>query len=263
MITLSKIFVYPIKSTAPVELDAVSAEPEGLAHDRRYVVTDEKNRFLTARRFPRMLLIRSEITGESLRVTAPEHTTLLLSPTTFPDVYEPMTIWRDTVQAQRCGAEADEWMSRFLGIKARLFYMGADSCRTTGDGGVVSFADGAPLLVLSEATVADLNTRLAKPVTIRNFRPNFVVSGASAYAEDDWADFSIGGVRFASLHRCARCILTTIDPLTAQPDAQRQPLATLLEYRRGEDGQAYFGRNVAVRSDGIVRTGEPVVFDPN
>lgn len=260
LIRLAKIFIYPIKSTAPVELDSASVEPEGLAHDRRYVVTNEEGRFLTARQVPRLLLIQCEILGDAIRLNAPDCSPLTLSPGSFKNEYDPITIWRDTVEAQRCGAEVNDWLSHVLGFKAKLYYMGKQSHRPTKEGGVVSFADGAPLLVLSEATVDDLNTRLETPVSMRHFRPNIVVTGAEAYAEDDWPDFSIGEVRFAALRRCARCILTTIDPVTAVPDAQKQPLVTLMQYRRGDDGQTYFGRNVAARSGGIIRFGQALEF---
>jgi uncharacterized protein YcbX len=262
VITLSKIFIYPIKSTAPLELNSAEVLPEGLAHDRRYVVTDDRGRFFTARRFPKMVLIRTELLGSGLRISAPDAAPLTIGPQDFEPDYDPVRVWSDTVAAQRCGKAADNWFSRFLGTDARLYFMGARSRRPSRAGGVVSFADSAPLLVLSENSVADLNTRLETPVEMQNFRPNLVVSGCPAYAEDDWPDFHIGAVSFKSLWRCSRCILTTVHPDTGQLHPQRQPLATLMDYRRGPDDEAYLGRNVAAQNAGLVQTGDEISFLP-
>lgn len=257
MITLARIFVYPIKSTAPVELAQAQVEPEGLARDRRYVVTDRRGRFLTARRFPRMVLIRAQLADAGLNVEAPGAARLELEPARFPDAYDAVRVWRDDVAAQRCGDEADEWFTRFLGLDARLYYMGERSHRPARGGGEVSFADSAQLLVLSAASVADLNTRLETPVGIRNFRPNLVVSGTTAYAEDEWPDFRIGSAGFRALWPCSRCVLTTVDPDTGTMDPQRQPLDTLMDYRRAGD-DALFGLNVGVLQPGRVQVGETV-----
>lgn len=260
MVHLSHIFVYPIKSTAPLRLDSAEVEAEGLAHDRRYVVTDDKGQFFTARRFPRMVLIQSELQDWGLRVRAPDMPALDLVEADFAPEYDAITVWKDAVQGQRCGESADAWFSQYLGTRARLYFMGEKSHRPLRTGGVVSFADGAPLLLLSEASVADLNTRLETPVELRNFRPNLVVSGCEAFAEDDWEGFRIGEVGFKNLWSCARCILTTIHPDTAQLHPDRQPLATLLDYRRGPGDEAYFGQNVGATNFGAIRAGQTVTI---
>lgn len=257
MITLSRVFVYPIKSTAPVELSEAEVQRRGLANDRRHVVTDAQGRFFTARRFPRMVLIRSQILGDGLRVTAPGMPPLSLQPESYPDAYDGVRVWNDDIAGQHCGEQADAWFSHYLGKTAKLFYMGARSERPGRGGSELGFADSAPLLVLSAASVADLNTRLRSPVSIRNFRPNLVVSGSGAYAEDEWEDFSIGDARFRGLWRCSRCVLTTVDPDTGVMDAQRQPLDTLMAYRR-EGEEAMFGRNCSVTGPGRIRVGQPL-----
>lgn len=260
MVTLARIFVYPIKSTAPVELAAAEVEPQGLAHDRRYVVTDARGRFVTARRFPRMVLVQPTLVGAGLSLAAPGSDTLRLDPPSFPDSYDKIRVWRDEVDAQRCTREADEWFTRFLGIDARLYFMGEHTQRPRRGGGKVSFADAAELLVLSAASVADLNTRLETPVGIRNFRPNLVVSGSTPYAEDDWPDFQVGTARLRALWRCSRCVLTTVDPDTGRLHPDRQPLETLMQYRRDGE-QAMFGLNVGVARPGRLRVGDAIEFD--
>ena len=260
MVSVSRIFVYPIKSTGPVELSTAEVRERGLQHDRRYVVTDPKGRFFTARRFPRMVLIRAQILDEALTVSAPGQPGLALAPADFPAEYDAITIWKDKVQGQRCGPAADAWFSQYLGADARLYYMGAESHRPVrGGGGEVSFADAAPLLVLSESSVADLNTRLAEPVSIRNFRPNLVVSGVDAYAEDGFGDFTAGGAGFKALWRCSRCVLTTVHPDTGVRNTESQPLKTLMDYRR-EGNEALFGLNVGVAAPGRIAVGDELKF---
>lgn len=262
MAILSHIFIYPIKSTAPIRLQEAQVQAEGLARDRRYIVTDEQGRFFTARRFPRMVLIQSELNDWGLRVNAPQMPTLDLVPADFRPDYQPVQVWKDTVDGQRCGDVADRWFSDYLGVQARLYYMGEKSHRPLRTGGVVSFADAAPLLLLSEESVTDLNTRLETPVELRNFRANLVVTGCDAYAEDDWPGFNIGEVDFKTLWRCSRCILTTVHPDTATMHPDRQPLATLMDYRLGPDNEAYFGQNVGAVNTGLIRTGQPLGIHP-
>ncbi len=262
MASLSRLFIYPIKSTAPLEVVSAEVTPEGLARDRRYVVTDPQGRFFTARRFPRMVLIKTELHDNGLTVSAPGVADLELDQAAFPgDAYEPVTIWQDTMQGQRCGDEADRWFSDYLERDARLYFMGERTTRPSRAGGVVSFADATPLMALGESSLDDLNTRLARPVRMRNFRPNLVVSGTESYAEDGWPDFSIGDVRFKALWRCTRCVLTTVDPDTGVKDPDGQPLATLMDYRRNDEGEACFGLNVAGSNTGRIFVGQQLVFD--
>ena len=260
MVTVSRIFVYPIKSTAGVELSAAEARERGLEHDRRYVVTDANGRFFTARRYPRMLLIQTRIHDGGLTVSATGQPGLALTPAAYPPEHDCVTVWHDNVQGQRCGPDADAWFSEYLGTDARLYYMDAGSHRPVrGGGGEVSFADAAPLLVLSEASVADLNMRLAEAVSMRNFRPNLVVSGVAAYGEDGFGDFTAGSARFKAMWRCSRCVLTTIDPDTGVRNSAGQPLKTLMDYRR-KDNVALFGLNVGVAEPGRIAVGDELIF---
>lgn len=256
MPTLAKIFIYPIKSTAPVEVQQAQVLADGLAHDRRFVVTDAKGRFLTARRFPRMVLIRAQPVEGGLTVSAPGMPALSLQRADFPGQHEPVTIWKDEVLGQQCGDKADRWLSEYLGIDARLRFMGPRTHRPARGGGTVMFADAAALLLLSEASIADLNTQLEDAVEVRNFRPNLLVSGCDAYAEDQWSEIEIGEAKLKSLWRCQRCIVTTVHPDTGEKHPQRQPLATLEQVRGTADGQAEFGMNLSVVRTGQISVGQ-------
>jgi hypothetical protein len=125
-------------------------------------------------------------------------------------------------------------------------------------GDEVSFADGYPLLLISEASLADLNTRLPRAVEMRRFRPNLVVDGEMPYAEDGWRRLRVGKVEFEGVKNCSRCIFTTIDPDSGEKHPDREPLRTLSTYRRRPQGGVFFGQNLIPRSRGVIRVGDPV-----
>jgi uncharacterized protein YcbX len=125
-------------------------------------------------------------------------------------------------------------------------------------GDQVSFADGFPLLLISEASLADLNSRLDAPVEMRRFRPNLVVDGNRPYAEDNWQRIRVGDVEFAGVKNCSRCVFTTIDPDSGVVHPDKEPLRTLSTYRRRPQGGVYFGQNLIPRSGGVIRVGDPV-----
>ena len=254
------IHIYPIKATQRLDLDETVVEARGLAHDRRWMLVDENGMFLTQRNHARLALIRAQVRVQQLSLQAP-----LMEPLTVPfpgrdAVRLPVQIWRDTVTAAVAVPVAHDWFSRFLGFPCRLVYMDdaavrpVDPAYDTG-GDVVSFADGYPLLLTSEASLADLNTRLDAPIPMTRFRPNLVVAGFEAFAEDRWHRVRIGAMVFHVVKPCARCVVTTIDQQTATPG--KEPLRTLSRFRK-QDGKVYFGENLIPEQPGVVRVGDPV-----
>jgi uncharacterized protein YcbX len=171
-----------------------------------------------------------------------------------------VTVWDDTVEALIAADEG--WLSARLGVDCRLVFMDDDLRRPVdpdyaiGDD-ITSFADGFPLLLVSTASLDDLNGRLARPVTMARFRPNLVVTGCPPFSEDGWRRIRIGGAELALVKRCARCVLTTIDPHTGVRDPDGEPLATLAGYRRAERG-VMFGQNLLVVRPGPVAVGDAV-----
>ncbi|MFC7669895.1 MOSC domain-containing protein [Hymenobacter humi] len=156
--------------------------------------------------------------------------------------------------------EADEWMAEALGRPCRLVYM-SDMVRRdvepelNPEGQLVSFADAYPFLLIGEAALADLNTRLAQPVHMNRFRPNLVFGGGVAYEDDNWAEFQIGTLPFRAVRGCGRCVLTTIDQQTATKNPVGDPLRTLFNYRQ-VDNNAMFGQNVTGHGLGRLRVGD-------
>jgi uncharacterized protein YcbX len=258
---LSSIHVYPVKSAAPMTSDVARVESRGLEYDRRWLVVDTNGRFLTGREFARMTLIRAQPIDGGLQLDAPGMPTLRVG-TAESNATVPVTIWRSQVGARPMDARASTWLGEFLGRPARLVHMDASVRRSIDPeyaqpGDEVSFADGFPLLLISRAALDGLNARLDRPVSMLRFRPNLVVDGALAHAEDSWKRIRIGEVEFDVAKACTRCVFTTVDPDVGERDPEGEPLRTLIGYRRTPDGVT-FGQNLIPRSTGTVRIGDRV-----
>jgi uncharacterized protein YcbX len=260
--TLASIHIYPLKSCAPLPLDAASVQRRGIAHDRRWLVVDADNRFITARQYPRLTLIRATADDKGLHLAAPEMPTLRVD---IPDANTSrlaITIWDDRVAPLPADARANVWISEFLGQPCSIAYMD-DACVRATDpdwstpGDEVSFADGYPLLLISQAAVDHLNERLHTRVPALRFRPNLLIEGTEPHAEDEWQRIRIGGIEFDVVKPCIRCVFTTVDFFTGAFDPSGEPLRTLIKYRRTPKGVA-FGQNLIPRGEGVLRTGDPV-----
>jgi hypothetical protein len=257
--TLASMHVYPVKSLGGIAMDAADIDEFGFRDDRRWMVVDAAGRFHTQRWRPRMALVRTALEADGVRLRAPGQ----------PDVLVPrgggeagaVAVWDDICIAEGCGAEADAWMSAFLGESCRLVYIPGTTRRPIRRRreeslGRVGFADAYPFLLLSEASLGDLNARLPTAVPMNRFRPNLVVAGVGAFAEDGWDRVRIGDVEFVVAKPCDRCVLTTIDQDTAIGGVE--PLRTLAAYRK-QPGGVMFGVNVAHTARGRLRAGDAVV----
>ena len=257
---LAALHVFPIKSCAPLSPAAATVEACGLAGDRRWMVVDAHGRFLTARKLPRMTLVRAQPHGDGMQVAAPGMPELYLRAQADETARREVVVWNSTLSARIAEAQADAWISRFLGLPAAFVHMDAQALRPVDpvyarDGDIVSFADGFPLLLISQAALDQLNAKLATPVPMLRFRPNLVVDGVPAHAEDDWKRVRIGGIEFDVVKPCVRCVLTTVDFERGEFAADGEPLRTLLSYRRGPKGVT-FGQNLIPRGRGTLRVGD-------
>ncbi|HYQ17989.1 MAG TPA: MOSC N-terminal beta barrel domain-containing protein [Polyangiaceae bacterium] len=255
---LSGIFVYPIKACAGIALERAELAERGLAFDRRYMLVDRSGTFVTAREVPRICLAMTAFDGDDIVVSAQGREALRLprelATGTERRAYQ---VWGDSGHGL-LHAAGSRWFSEFLGDEVSLLYMPDSERRRVSPkrarpGDIVSFADGYPLLVISEESLADLNSRLKTPFDMRRFRPNLVVSGCEPYAEDHFASLRIGAVTFRGVKRCARCSVTTVDPDSAERG--REPLRTLARYRL-EDGQVWFGMNLIHDGPGLLTLGD-------
>lgn len=260
---ISALYVYPIKSCAGIAVDAAQVLSRGLQFDRRFMLVDDNGRFLTQRQNARMALLSTAIDDGLLTVTRPDGDTLRLPLVPAYDSAIAVKVWRSQLEAQLADEDTSAWFGDFLERPARLVYMAehqhraVSRDRATAAGDEVSFADGAPILLTSEGSLADLNGRLSRPVTMQRFRPNIVVDEPVPWAEDGWRHIRAGGTPFEVAWSCARCVMTTIDPATGVRDEDGEPLATLREFRR-EGHQVLFGQNVLTRGPGMLRVGDSV-----
>ena len=261
MACLAAIHVYPVKSCAPLSPDEANVEPRGLAGDRRWMVTDPDGCFLTARQHPRLTLVHAVPATDALMLQAPGMPDFTLRPPAAGARID-TTIWRSAVQALPASAAADAWISAWLGFPARFVHMDAACVRAVNPaygrpGDEVSFADGYPLLVISQSALDALNARLSTPVPMLRFRPSLVVAGSAPHAEDGWKRIRVGGVEFDVVKPCVRCVFTTIDFERGEFDPSGEPLRTLMSYRRTSDGVT-FGQNLIPRGTGTLRVGDVV-----
>ena len=261
---LSALYRYPVKSARGEALQTSPAGRLGLDGDRRWMlVAAENNRFLTQRAFPQMSQLSALYAADGgLLFNAPGMATLHVAVPHADEALRGVTIWRDTLQVPDAGDEAAQWLSTFMGREVRLVYVPEKRTRYLPSGygensGRVAFADGFPLLLIGQASLDDLTARVGRPMEMMRFRPNLVIEGSEAFAEDGWKRIRIGEQTFRVVKPCGRCILTTIDPATGERSPDREPFATLMNYRQKE-GEAMFGQNVVADGDGVIEVGMTV-----
>lgn len=263
--TISALHVYPIKSCRGLDLASATLTTAGLRGDRCWMLVDVQQRFVTQRELPRMALITPEFHGEGLQVTAPDMP--LLSIAGNSDSSTSVSVWKDQCAAFDEGDAAAEWFSSFLGREVRLVRFDEAQQRLSSPdwtGGVAAenqFSDGFPLLVIAQASLDDLNARLSAPLPMNRFRPNIVLSGIPAYAEDRIHELSDGDITLRLVKPCTRCKITTTDQALGV-SVDREPLATLMTYRRDPQLRGVtFGQN-AILCHGVgqsVRVGQSLV----
>jgi uncharacterized protein YcbX len=262
MPTLAQIFTYPIKSTRGLSLTQARAEPLGLEHDRRWMLVRPNGSFITGREFPSLVRVSAVPTAGGLHLSAPDQPELWVQAPPADAPRLEVTIWKERCSAARVDEAADRWFSQYLRKPAALVYVDAQTKRPVDPkysrpGDQVSFADAFPLLLLSRASVEELNRRLSRPVTVEHFRPNLVVEGCEPFAEDGWGRLRIGNAELEIAKPCARCAFTLVDPLTGARATNGEPLRTLAFFRR-KGLKVLFGQNVLVRRPGVIQVGDPI-----
>jgi uncharacterized protein YcbX len=264
MTNLSALYYYPIKACRGQAVDAAFVVRRGLRHDRRFMIVDLQGRFITQRNEPALALVVPQLTDTGLSLSAPNIPGLSL-PVAASGPMKRVSVWSsDAVEAIDQGDEAADWLSAYLKVAARLVYMPVGSIRPVNQQYAVrpddhvSFADGYPILIVSQESLDDLNARLDVPLSMDRFRPNLVVAGCQPFGEDRWKRICIGEVELALVKPCARCEVTTIDQATAV--RSKEPLKTLATFRRADGNKVMFGMNAIPLNEGRLRVGDPVEF---
>jgi uncharacterized protein YcbX len=265
MAALAGIHIFPLKSGAPLTLPEATVETRGLADDRRWMVIDADNKFVTGRQLSRLTLIHATPTGSGVGLAAPGMPALHV-PAPIRGERVDTAVWGAAIKPLLADETAHRWISTYLGAPHRLVHMDPACVRPMKakydgrygtDTDEVSFADGFPLLLISQASLDLLNSKLAEPVPMLRFRPNLVVGGTAAHAEDAWRRIRVGECEFDVLKPCTRCVFTTVDFERGERDPSGEPLRTLTKYRRTPDGVT-FGQNLIPRRLGALRLGDAV-----
>ncbi len=265
---IASLHLYPLKSAAVCNVDALEIGPRGPRHDRNWMIVDVIGRFVTGRQQAEIVLIRAVPQDNGLALSAPGMDTILVATPADDAPRRQVSVWGDNVDAASAGATADAWISAYLQQSLHIVYMDARSTRAVDSNFAqvqdqVAFADGYPLLAISQSALDALNTRVLAaapnraPLSMTRFRPNLVIANSSAHAEDQWRRVRIGDVLFDAVKLCTRCVFTTVDPATSIRDTDGEPLNTLKTYRRTPAGIT-FGMNLIPRSLGSVRMGDGV-----
>lgn len=256
---VSGLTIYPVKSCRGIKVKNTQVESFGLKNDRRWMVVDEQGVMLTQRKVAKMCLIQPAITENGLTL---HHSDMEILEVDLPITNKKMNVkvWDDECQAYDAGDKAANWLTHVLSTKCRLVYFPEDEIRqvdltyaSTGD--KTAFSDGFPLLLISQASLDDLNSHLKTPVSMDRFRPNIVVEGCEAFAEDNWKEIRIGEITFRIVKPCSRCVIPSINVETG--DKEEEPLKTLVAYRKKE-GKIFFGQNVIANSTNNIEIGMPV-----
>lgn len=268
---IASLTVYPLKSAAGIAVDTLSLDARGATGDRRWLLVDGDGTAITARECHRLLHVVPRFAtadrNGALMLDAPRLPTFTAIVPGADAPAATATVWGDAVHAFDVGDEAAAWCSEAIGRACRLVHLADESTRPLKrkyagplpfENRTVAFSDGAPLLLLSLASVDALNARLlaqghGTPLDRRRFRANVWLADCTPHEEDTWSRVQLGAVELGLGSLCTRCVLTTVDPDTLEQGVE--PLRAFAQYRRADDG-VVFGVNATHAAPGTVRVGD-------
>jgi uncharacterized protein YcbX len=261
MTTIANLTYYPIKACRGFDVPVSAVERMGLASDRRMMVVTPAGKFLTQREYPKLALVTPKLEDGALTLSAPQMD-ILSHVVQRTGESRRVDIWRSKgVDAIDQGELTAQWFSDWLGASVRLVHIANGFQRSLNPDYAVNtddhtgFADGYPILLISEESLQDLNSRLESPVPINRFRPNILVRGCEPFVEDTWKRIRIGDLDMAVVKSCGRCVVTTIDKETLE--RSKEPLKALSTFRR-QNGKVMFGQNVIPMNEGRLEVGMSV-----
>jgi len=261
---ITSLHIYPIKGCRGVPVKSVEIDRLGMVGDRRLMIVDEKNHFISQREVPALATIVPTRDADELQLESPGRAPLRLS-INPSGTSRTVTVWGYTqIDAADQGDEVAAWLGAITGAKSRLVSWCErsrnliDSEYSPRPDAETAFTDGYPLMAAMQESLDDLNSRLAEPVPMERFRPTIVVSGAKAWSEDQWAAMRLGDLECDAVKPCARCVVTTTDQQSGARSARQEPLRTLATFRTIPGLGAIFGQNLVPRHTGVLRVGDRV-----
>ena len=259
MMIVSALFEYPVKGLKAHEICCATVNKRGLAMDRRWMLVDEEGVFLSQRTLSALTQFAPGFDDRLSIKYLPSGEEQVIELESFSEQME-VNVWGQDCLAHAAVHGVNDWLSDKLDKKVRLVYMNTNDIRpveSSENDDIVSFADGYPVLLASNASLADLNNRLAEPIGMERFRPNIVIDGEVPYEEDGWQRIKVGTVIFRVVKTCARCHVINIDQTTGL--STKEPLKTLSTYRK-EGNKVNFAVNLIPENEGIIHEEDEVVI---
>ncbi len=259
---LKEIVIYPIKSLGGVSVSEWHTTNRGLEHDRRWMLIDDKNQFLTIRQQSEFLFFKLYVTKNGFNILHKNTSKTLAIPFMLKGTANLQAkIWDDEVMVIAAPTAMSEWFTKQLGFDCQLVYIPDNSPRRVQPDWVteehhVSLADAYPILLAGQNSLADLNSKMEAPITMQRFRPNLIFEGGEPYEEFIWTDITIGTAKLKGIKPCTRCIVTTLNPETAEKG--KEPLKTLFKQRIND--KMVFGQNTIITSHGKVSVGDEIII---
>lgn len=260
MITLSRLYTHPVKSMRGTRLSHAYADVSGLMFDRNFMVTTPEGKFITARKYPQMLLFTPAMLNNGLYLRAPDGESATVLYQDFDQNQSPTEVWGNHFHALIAPDSINHWLSNYFEEPVQLRWLSSQLSRRVKamPEMAMSFADGYPFLLINEASVQELQRRCPASIKLEQFRGNLIITGAQPFEEDTWRKIQIGEIIFTLDRPCSRCILTTVSPEKGIRHPNSEPLATLQTFRSAENGDVDFGQNVIIHNTGVIRVGDTV-----
>ncbi|WP_277560748.1 MOSC domain-containing protein [Acinetobacter beijerinckii] len=258
---VSQLLNYPVKSCKGNQLSEMEIDSFGPKWDRRWMLVDSDDRFVTQRQIAEMGQIGVSVSSEDVCFDyQSEHIELSLIEAQGHKDERLVTVWQDQVKGNRIDHPVNDWLSEKLEKKVQLVYMPLETVRQVDPeyaqlGERVGFADGFPFLIISEASVEFLSEKVGYAFDVQRFRPNIVISGCDTFAEDKWQQIQIGEIVFDLVKPCSRCVIPTIDLVTGQK--QPEVMRAMLMYRK-QGNKVMMGQNALHRGEGVIQVAQEV-----
>ncbi|MBX2872123.1 MAG: MOSC domain-containing protein [Saprospiraceae bacterium] len=262
--SVTHLYTYPIKSTIGNSSTSASVMQRGLQYDRQWGVFDKDGVAVTGRKFQDLLRVGTQVSDGNLRISLDGEPVFNVAVAPASSEELPARVFSGNTHGIPLQKEIDSWFSDLLQHECRLLHMPAAITRPVlakhagQEGDAMNYADQCPILLVSEASMDDLNGKLDEAIDHRHFRPNIVISGNAAFAEDTWKHIRVGDCTFMINQSCERCVFTTINPDSRLKHPRQEPLRTLLTYRRNAKGGPIFGVHMTARDLGMIRVGDKV-----
>lgn len=257
--TVAQLSVYPIKSTAGIDISSVYTDMLGMAFDRRFIIANVNGDMFTARKYPQLLQVKSALTEKGMQLSYKDKPSISVNYDDISTNLHNGIIWGDNFNGYQANDAVNQWFSDIVDDKVLLLHMHKDANRFGSKAQqLVSFADAYPLLIIGTASLAELNKRSPITHSMRQFRPNIVVETNQPFIEDTWQKIAINGTVIQLTEPCARCVLTTINPKNSEKFANAEPIKTLTTFRKSSDNAIHFGMNANVEVTGVISVGDEI-----